>query len=309
MYNIKLKSFKTLLVCMAAGLVVFAGCVKDEDFDNHVYGITNPAEQPKGVLFQQSRTSADGQIQATISSINSTSEPQTVETVVKIAADQAVSSDLHVTVTLNNDLLNGTDLVALDAQYYTTSLDLVIPKGEKYTSLVINIPDATAIDPGNVYGLGFTISTVDAGYTIAENSKNMVVGIAIKNQWDGTYDATGYVYHPSAPRAYTEVKDLKTVSANSVSCFWGDLGPSGYVALLTIDPATNKVSISDYTTGIPIVGFDTGLPTTNPGYTPKWDGSSECNNTYDPATKTFYLRMGYMGGTGWRVDEEILVAR
>src|SRR3569623_1807913 len=105
MYNIELKSLKTLLVCMAAGLVVFAGCVKDEDFDNHEYGITNPADQPNGVLFQQSRTSADGQIQATISSIVSTTEAQTVETVVKIAADQAVASDLHVTVTLNNDLL------------------------------------------------------------------------------------------------------------------------------------------------------------------------------------------------------------
>ena len=100
---------------------------------------------------------------------------------------------------------------------------------------------------------------------------------------------------------------LQTVSANSVSCYWGDLGTAGYVALLTIDKATNHVAISDYTTGIPIEGFDNGLPTTNPGYTPQWAGSSQCNNTYDPATKTFYLRMAYMGATGWRVTEEILV--
>lgn len=294
---------------MAAGLVLLSSCVKDQDFEDHVYGITDPANQPKGVLFQQSRTSADGQIQATVSSLDAVSDPQTVSTVVKIAADQAVSSDLHIKVTLNNDLLDGTGLVAMDAANYTATLDLVIPKGEKYTSLEITIPDAASIDPGQVYGLGFTITTVDAGYTIAENSKNMVIGLAIKNAWDGTYDAEGYVYHPSAPRAYEETKVLQTVTANSVSCFWGDLGTSGYVALLTIDPATNHVAISDYTTGIPIVGFDNGLPTTNPGYTPKWDHSAECNNTYDPATKTFYLRMGYSGSTGWRVDEEILVRR
>ena len=73
----------------------------------------------------------------------------------------------------------------------------------------------------------------------------------------------------------------------------GDLGGSGYVALLTIDPVTNKVTISDYSTGIPIYGLPDGLPTTDPGYTAAWSGSDQCNNTYDPATKTFYLRMGY----------------
>lgn len=294
---------------MAAGLVMLSSCVKDQDFEDHVYGITDPADGPKGVLFQQSRTSADGQAQATVFSVEGVSTPQTLTTLVKIVANEAVSSDLHITVALNNGLLNGTDLVPMNAADYTTSMDLVIPAGEKYTNLEITIPNAAGIDPGNVYGLGFTITSVDAGYVVAENAKNMVVGIAIKNPWDGTYDAEGYVYHPSAPRAFTEAKILQTVTANSVSCYWGDLGPSGYVALLTIDPATNKVSISDYTTGIPIEAFDDGLPTTNPGYTPQWDHSAECNNTYDPATHTFYIRMGYMGGTGWRVTEEILVRR
>jgi len=298
-----------ILIAFAISVLSLTGCLKDDGFDNGEYGIKEPANQPKGVLFQQSRVNADGIQVPVVSSLESVNTPQTVQTLVKIAADAAVTSDLHINIALNSDLLNGTDLSELDPVYYSMPSEVVIPAGEKYVEFVVTIPDATIIDPSSVYGIGLTISSVGDGYTIASNSKNIVLGLAIKNQWDGTYEATGYVYHPSVPRPFEEEKVLATVSANSVSCYWGDLGTSGYVALLTIDPVTNKVSISDYTTGIPIVGFDDGLPTSSPGYTPKWDGSPLCNNTYDPATKTFYLRMGYMGSTGWRVTEEILVRK
>jgi len=289
-------------------LLSATGCVKDEGFDNNEYGIKDPAGQPKGVLFQQARVDADGIQVPTVIGIIGVSTPQSIQTLVKIAADGAVTSDLKVTVTLNNDLVTGTDLIVLDpSSYQIAATEVVIPAGEKNAYLVINIPDASTIDPSVVYGLGFTITSVDAGYTIAANSKDVVLGIAIKNQWDGTYHSTGYFYHPSGPRTMDLVKPLATVSATSVSCDVGDIGSLGYVALLTIDPVTNKVTITDYTTGVPMIQFDDGLPTTSPGYTPQWDGSPLCNNTYDPATKTFYLRYGYVGGTGYRVSEEILV--
>jgi len=301
---------KTFLSASAAFvLLTTAGCLKDEGFDNNEYGIKNPAGQPKGVLFQEAKVNAAGTQTPTIKGILPDATPQSVQTLVKIAADQAAASDIHIKLVANNDLLTGTGLTALDALYYTiASMDIVIPKGQKYVQFVITVPNASIIDPSVVYGLGFTISSVtESDYTIAANSKNLVVGIAIKNQWDGSYHSTGYFYHPSSPRAMDEEKDLPTVSANSVSCFLGDLGTQGYVALLTIDPVTNKVTITDYSTGIPILQWDDGLPTTSPGYTAQWDGSPLCNNTYDPATKTFYLRYGYVGGTGFRVSEEILV--
>ena len=52
--------------------------------------------------------------------------------------------------------------------------------------------------------------------------------------------------------------------------------------------------------------FTSGLPTFNPGYVSAWADASKCNNTYDPATKTFYVRYGYLGGNGWRVTEEAI---
>lgn len=306
MYTIHFKSF--FLLALGA-LAIATGCVKDKAFENHEYGITDPANQPKGVLFQSSKIAASGAQQATILSFEGLSTPQTAKTVVKIAADQAVTSDLRIKISVNDALVEPSGLTVLESKYFTAPAEVVIPAGQKFVEYVLTIPDATIIDPSEVYGVGLTIAEVGNGFTIAENSKNVVIGVAIKNPWDGTYESEGYVYHPSSPRAFTEEKHLGTVSANSVSCNFGDLGGSGYVALLTIDPVTNKVAISDYTTGVPMQGFDTGLPTTNPGYTPKWVGSPECNNTYDPVTKTFYLRMAYMGGTGWRVTEEILVRK
>lgn len=297
------------LLLFVFGAMFLTGCLKDNDFEDGTYGINNPGS-PKGVLFQQSKVNASGIQVPVVAGISGISTPQTIQTLVKIAADQAVSQDLEVTVTLNNALLDGTDLTALDASYYTLpSGKVVIPAGEKYAQFVVTIPDAAVIDPSVVYGLGFTITEVSGSdYTVASNSKDFVFGIAIKNIYDGNYHSTGYVYHPSAPRGVDEDKVLPTVDANTVECFLGDLGTAGYVAWLTVDPETNHVTITAApgAAGAPYTQFDDGLPTTNPGYTPQWDDSSLCNNTYDPATGTFYLRYGYVGSTGWRVTEEIL---
>jgi hypothetical protein len=99
---------------------------------------------------------------------------------------------------------------------------------------------------------------------------------------------------------------VSTSGANSVDVDLGDLGGAGYRARFTIDPVTNKVTITPApgAAGGAYTQFDTGLPTTAPGYTPQWAGSGLCNNTYNPVNKTFYVRYGYVGGTGWRVTEE-----
>lgn len=133
------------------------------------------------------------------------------------------------------------------------------------------------------------------------------------NKYEGAYTSNGYLYHPSSPRDITNlVKNVLTASgpdsANSVIVDLGDLGSSGYAALITIDPNTNQLTIvaAPGAGGAPYTMFTSGLPTTDPGYTAQWPGSASCNNTYDPATKTFYVRYGYMGASGWRVTEEVI---
>ncbi len=136
-----------------------------------------------------------------------------------------------------------------------------------------------------------------------------IAPLPIINKYEGSYTSNGYFYHPSSPRAITNlVKSVLSAGSNSVIVDLGDLGSSGYSALFTIDESTNDLTITAApgAAGAPYTMFTSGLPVTNPGYSPQWGGSTSCNNTYDPATKTFYVRYGYMGSGGWRVTEEIL---
>jgi hypothetical protein len=168
----------------------------------------------------------------------------------------------------------------------------------------------TTPKPGDVGDLSKILTYV----VTAANGKQKIWTINVAplpaiNKYEGTYTSNGYFYHPSSPRAITNlVKSVLTSGPNSVIVDLGDLGSSGYTAIFTIDPATNNVTITPApgAAGTPYTMFTSGLPSTNPGYTPQWAGSAACNNTYDPATKTFYVRYGYMGGTGWRITEEAI---
>ena len=101
-------------------------------------------------------------------------------------------------------------------------------------------------------------------------------------------------------------KEILTVNGTTSLVDLGDLGSAGYKAYFTVDPATNAVTITTAPGGAggPYTMFTSGLPTSNPGYVAQWPGSATSDNTYDPATKTFRVRYGYLGGTGWRVTEE-----
>jgi hypothetical protein len=125
----------------------------------------------------------------------------------------------------------------------------------------------------------------------------------IGNPLAGNYNAQGYFYHPSVPRAFTRTGAsgfLTPVSDKALVTELGDLGGSGYYAVLTVpDPfatTIQNVTISVYPGSIsPVYQWDAGLPSTGtpiyaPVPLPDWGKSAQCHNTYNPATKTFYLR-------------------
>lgn len=317
-YFIMKRKVNIYSLLLSIAILTDIGCVKDEGFENNQYGIKDPGSK-SGVLFQQSKVDAAGNQIPNLNGIFFVNTSQAVQTLVKIAAAEAVSSDLRIGITVNNSLLDGSGLTTLDPANFQVPSEVVIPAGEKYTYLVVTIPDATVLDLSLKYGVGFTISSVsDNEFAVASNLKDVVVGIVIKNKYDAEYDFVGgYFYHPSAPRAQPnsssgETKLLQTFSPTAVTCPLGDLGSIGYYVLLDVDPVTNKVTITPdpgHPTTPPIEQFDDALPTVNPGYTPQWERSGECSNIYDPATKTYYLRYAYVGSTGYRVTEEILVSK
>lgn len=309
-----MKKIKFLTLILTSIVLVGTGCLKDKDYDNHVYGINDADASPAGVGFTL------GVKYFNNTGLTLSADPQNLDTSVasiSLLSGKPASSDVHVTIQVDPSLLaaynaeNGTSILDLDpALYSLPSTTITIPAGQTRANIPIVVPATNTLDPNETYGLGLKIVSADAGYVVASNQNKILFSIAIRNIYDGTYISNGYVYHPSAPRdIIDEEKVLATVNANTVSCDLGDLGSAGYQAFFTVDPATNKVTITAATgaAGAPYTQFDTGLPTTNPGYTPQWPGSAECDNTYDPATQTFKVRYGYVGGTGWRVTEEIIV--
>ena len=286
--------------------IMVVGCLKDEDFEDQQYGLQVPAVN--GVSFPEKLQSP-----VTKGIVAQSSAQDVTGPLLSLNTASAPSSPVTVNLATDDALVTAEGLELMPAGSYSiNSLNITIPAGEITSdALKITIPNANSLDPTKKYGIGFKIASVDQGYTVAKNLSTMVIAFAIKNPYEGTYEAVGYLYHPSAPRDVHEDKEVLTVNATTSQVFLGDLGTAGYVAWFQVDPATNAVTITAApgAAGAPYTMFTTGLPTSNPGYTPAWAGSAECNNTYDPATKTFKVRYGYLGGTGWRVTEEILTLK
>ena len=298
----------------AALAVTFTSCLKDKGFEDGTYGINDPDTQPPGVGFP---------LGAKVNFLNTyglnvSTTAQLVNGIVyvKLLTGNPAATDVHVTLSINDALrtaynaANNPDIDPLPGAQYTMPLTITIPAGQMNAQIPVTILNTNGLDPNKTYGVGITITAVDGGYTIAENLKNLLVQFTVKNQYHGDYLCNGYVYHPSSPRAMVDlVKPGSTSGAQSIDIDFGDLGPQGYRMRINVDPVTNNLTITAApgASGAPYTQFNSGLPSSSPGYTPQWAGSGLCNNTYSPALKTFFVRVGYVGATGWRVTEEHMV--
>ena len=183
----KILSSSLILATLA---VAFTGCLKDKGFDNHTYGINDADTQPPGVGFPLGASA-----KYTIGLDAGVATNQSINNVVwvNLEGGSPAKSDVHVTLVLNDALrvayntANGTNILQMPAAFYNMSLNLVIPAGATGGMVPINIPSTVPLDPSNSYGLGITISTVDGGYRIASNLKNLFLEFTLKNKYDGTY--------------------------------------------------------------------------------------------------------------------------
>lgn len=196
-----------------------------------------------------------------------------------------------------------------DSTYRLATTRVIIKAGN-----TLSEPFTFTVFPGKVnaafsYLLPMSITSISGGPADIEAASGTGVALyhVIGNPLAGIYQSTGYFYHPTLPRAINEVKVIGAVSPTVLAVDLGDLGASGYRANLVVDPATNNVTITAApgAPAAPYTQFNTGVAPA--GYTQNPLGFSGRANYYDPATKTFYLRYGYVGATGFRVTEEKLV--
>jgi BT_3987-like, N-terminal domain len=312
--NFKLKIMKIKLnkwIGLLAGIVLLgnlSSCIKDKGFANE----TDFSQLQDHVLLVNG-----GPVGFSASNIAFQGDTATATVTVDLASVNLPASPVSVTIAVDNaqiaiyNAANGKDFQPMaDSDFSLAATTLTIPAGQQYASTTVSFY-AAGLDPGLSYML--PISITDASGKLLSSNQNTQYFNIIGNPLAGNYSDVGYLYHPSAPRDIpADFKTITAITSTTLQVDLGDLGGAGYIAWFEVDPNTNHVTVFDppgyyNATDDFLVQFDSGLPSSNPGYTAAWSGSAQCNNTYDPATKTFYLRYGYLGGTGWRVTEEILV--
>ena len=122
-------------------------------------------------------------------------------------------------------------------------------------------------------------------------------------QVEGTYTDTGYIFHPTSSRPLMLRKDVYKIGDSTYRTSLADLEGLNYFFTFQVDATNHLVNwqADGSTPGATASGFMTSdnpggfyyYPDTTHGYT-----SDVYNNTYDPATGTFYLHYGYgyLGG-------------
>jgi len=265
----KIINMKNSLAILALMVVTFSSCLK-EKYRTDFTTVPDVVEQPyPGFMAKGFAYSTD---------------PQPMVFWVNLAAVNPRSSDLTVTVAKDDAAIqayndeNGTDYEALpDSSYSFPATSFTIPAGQREAQVNVEI-FTNKIDLTKPYMFAYTITDAQ-GVTIAENRKTTLYSILVKNQYDGLYHATGYFAHPTAPRPIDRDTELSTYSANQVTKELGDLGSTQVILTVNADNTVN-VTPGPGTSG---TTAQVHLMLGDPVY----------NNTYDPATKTFYLHYGY----------------
>lgn len=275
------------------------GCLKDKGFDDHVYGINSPSTSPVGIgLPLAAAPNTYG--------LNLTTNLQVVSDILvaNLLSGSPASADIKVNLVLNPTLIanynsqQGTSVQLLPASLYNLPTSTItIKAGSNLGKIVLNIPSTITLDASITYGLGFSIASTDAGYTIAGNQKDLVLLFNIKNKYDGIYRLTGY--HNRSPYTFPFALDVHmiTTGPNSVALYYPPFGDYGQPI------GTAPGVVSWYGPAVsPNFGFDlvtnvattiTGMP--GSGVTYGYATDPGINNYYDPATKKMYLCWQYNG--------------
>jgi hypothetical protein len=293
------------IIILAASSLVLASCLKSKG----IIGLQDDSGSVVTEIWDVNYYGGEKPL-----SLNATPATETV-TLVTLRSYYPRSNkpkgNVHVTLTLDPGAVTNAGLTPFPSNGYSLpGLEFDIPAGATEGSFDVPITiNKNNLNLANTYGIAFHISAVSNG-VISELAKSIVVAILIKNAYDADYHATGFFFHPSAPRSLDAVKHISTLGAARIQGQLGDLGGYNFAADVVGTSVTNW-------SGAPVTSMPTppssGLftadrPGNGPYPGPEQPGTapylhSSYNNTYDAATKTFWMHYGYGVGssseTGW----------
>jgi len=184
----KLKFIKAPLILALILTITLSGCLKDDLFDSG---------QTQAFVGSNTKVISLGlNVQSTDNSIsyayNNSPNDTTVQLVpVELGGPSAASGDVHVTLALDQDIL--------DSLNNADGSDFAVPAGLTFPTMVVTIPSGSRVGylsasfiPAQLIGLDNAIafkvvSVQESGYTISGNLSTGIVYMLIKNSFDGFY--------------------------------------------------------------------------------------------------------------------------
>lgn len=314
----KYLNFAKHLPLVLGVMVLFAACKKAENFEpladagQKYIKIVDYGGTGGGFANASFASSASTSLVVDMQLELTTNLVSTTDITVTLAADPALVAAYNATKTAPADKY----LVLPSTQYTFPATIVTIKAGQTMSNFFSITFNPSLIDGSKNYMIPIAIKTITGAPADVKAAPNTSVAYMhfVGNPLAGNYATEGYFYHPSSPRAFVRNTPLKAISPTALFTELGDLGAANYSAQINIPDPLNTTAIQNVTvtvypgsTANPLLSWPAGLPSTNPGYTAAWPKSNLCNNTYNPFTKTFYLRFGYLGGTGFRVTEEVQV--
>jgi hypothetical protein len=170
---------------------------------------------------------------------------------------------------------------------------LVVPS--QPTTVLPNYKSGTAITYRSIYAPEATAYDV---LSVAPSTVDLTKGTYLA-------DYAGYLYQPgTASKGLGASKTWTPSGTNGIIITMADMAAT-YKALIVVNPNnTLTITAAPGSTSAPYTMFTSGLPAP---YVASWANSAACNNTYDPATKTYRVRYGYGSAGSYRVSEEVIV--
>jgi len=300
-----MKQFFKIGIIAGVASVILSSCLKDTPTTDYSDKAIKPVVLVPNGNHPRTQT-------ITPLALDFTSTPYELRVYARVSWSKPLGRSLEVTfkedpaaITAYNTAF-GTNWVKMNsAAYSIPTLKVTIPadQNEAYIPVMV-FPDKVDLTKNNI--LAFSITDA-SGEVVSTNYQTVLVPMLIKNEFEASYGVTGYFFHPTGPRGINLTKYFATVNASRVEGQLGDLAGWGFRFTIT-GAALSAWEASGATPAAPASGFMTA---DNPGAWaypgPEFPGTAPWvqttyNNSYNAATKTFWLHYGYATGAAGQND-------
>jgi hypothetical protein len=289
----KLLNIRFLFALVATALFG-TGCLKDDNYDDGRYGINLDGASK----LVEIAGPVDGFVNIDlVGSPNDT----TVDIVLVRLAGGTADKDVQVTLALDPAVIDaynaahGTSYEAPAAsQFSIPSLTVTIPAGQKTGNLRLSAKPNNLF--GGEYALGIRVVSVsDPRVKVSSNWNTQVVGLTIRNKYDGVYTMTGTLVDVAVPALVAkspQTVHLITTGTNSVYLHNAGTNVASFKDLF---PILNGTAYGSFTPEFTFDANDNVISVVNAYGQPAGNGRSaqldpSGINKWDPATKTLRVK-------------------